>query len=500
MAETPTDDRKKKEAIGYEEMIRKSRAERGASTESAPQEQNFKGKMAIGMEEMCKRSQQERSPKPENSAVETAVVPTNEISETIERAKIMFSPADRAIFEPLFAEVNFTNIILSKLDNNRLTIMSHSYNLSIDVRAILEILAQKMNVPLSIPMELKIKVPPPFISNIKEVCEWWISQTLCEYQKIFRLNDPMIQRYCHEYWLSISYPILVRLAYTEWENDQMGWKVAQQVKLIEDAKNAEVREIRNAYNKKFDVETTILKTKHSRTEMENQELKTKVNMINDRLTLSNEKYNNLKRDTDANQGATEDFHQRCKLAEAANEKTKAENIRLQKEVAEKDKKLKVAEETEWRKDFTYSTERPVFVNALDDTTISFPCSMDEFKKNYKPGTTEGGNRNYIFGEKSFSVPLTLALKIPKLIAEPTTVKGAAEKQEKAKEPSRPPTQQKILEYLPHNPERTIEDISTGIDVAANHLYEHLKILVDEGQITKKHSDERGGNVYSILSI
>lgn len=363
---------------------------------------------AKGLEEMVNESRDSRK---EKSIYNEAIVVegikgggmSREIGSVIETAMVLFSPPDHAKFNQLYAEANTTNMISSKVEQNKLTISTPTYNLSMDIRTVMEIIAQKMRTPLNLPMELNLNSSPPFISNIKEVCNFWISEMLCEYQKIFRLNDPLVQKLCHEYWLSMSYPLLVRLAYVEWENKQMDWKVGLKVKDIAAEFTAKNRQIQSDYEKKLDTETTNLKTKHNRTEMENQALKTQVNMINER-------YNNVKQDEANRVGEVEDAYNKLKDEKARVSLLEKEIIRLKDENKELKGQIKADEdEEEWKQDITSTPELPVYRNKELGQTLTFPISMEQFKKEYKLKSQKDNICRYETEDgKVFELPDTLA--------------------------------------------------------------------------------------------
>lgn len=364
------------EAKGFEEMIIESRNSRKEKS-VYPKATVLEGKKGQGM--------------------------SNELGSLIEKAMVLFSPPDHAKFDELYAEANSTNTISSKIEQNMLTILTPKHNLSMDVRTVLEIIAQKMRTPLSLPMEMNLNSAPPFISNIKEICNFWISEMLCEYQKIFRLNDPMIQKLCHEYWLSMSYPILVRLAYTEWENQQMDWKVGLKVKDIAVEFAAKNREVKNDYDKLLEEKTTAMKTRMNRTEMENRELNTM-------LSVKAEQLNNLKQDEANRVGEVEDSYNKLKDEKARVSLLEKEIIRLKDENKTLREQVKKDEdEAGWKPDVTSTPELPVYRNKELKETLAFPVSMERFKKEYKLKSQKDNLCRYETEDgKVFELPDSLA--------------------------------------------------------------------------------------------
>ncbi len=343
---------------------------------------------AKGFEEMIRRDKESRKPKP---VYQEAVVVagqsghgmSRDLSSLVEKATETFSPPDRAGFDQLYSEANFTNMISSRVDNNMLTVMTPSYNISLNVRTVLEIIAQQMRTPLNLPSELNLKSPPPFVLNIKEISNYWISEMLCEYQKIFRLNDPLIQKMCHEYFLSLSYPIMVRLAYTEWENRQMDWKVGLKVKEIAVDYAKKNRDLKIDYDKQLDVKTTIMKTQLNRAQMENKELWTKI-------TVQDERIMNLKQDEQNRVGEVEDTHLKFKAEQSRVQQLEKEILVLKADIKKLEGQVKEDEDTAgWKPDVTSTPEIPVYRNKSLGKALIFPVPMEQFKKEYKLKGQEG---------------------------------------------------------------------------------------------------------------
>ena len=348
---------------------------------------------AIGFEERIKRDREARQAKP---AYQDAIVVGGKSGSEMSRglgalvdpAMALFSLPERAGFDQLYREANFTNMVSSRVNDNILTVMTPTYNISLNVRTVLEILAKQMNIPMSLPSELHIKSPPPFISDIKGITNWWISQMLCEYQKIFRLNDPLIQKMCNEYFLSLSYPIMVRLAYTEWENQQMDWKVGLKVKDIAADYATKNHDLKIDYDKQLDDKTTVIKTEMNKLQMENKELWTKIDIMNERLA-------NLKLDKDNQSGAVEEYHTKYKNEQARVQQLEKEIIKLKNDIKLLEAQAEKDDESEsWKKDLTSTAEIPVYRNKISGEVLVFPVSMEQFKKEYKLTKQEGNNCIY----------------------------------------------------------------------------------------------------------
>ena len=438
---------------------------------------------AIGFEERIKWDREARQAKP--AYLEAATKngdngqamsrgSTGLVDRLIER----FSLPERAGFDQLYAEANFTNMVSSRVDNNILTVMSPTYNISLNVRTVLEILAQQMNTPLSLPSELHIKSPPPFILNIKEITNWWISQMLCEYQKIFRFNDPLIQKMCNEYFLSLSYPIVVRLAYIEWENRQMDWKVGLKVKDIAADYATKNHDLKIDYDKQLDEKTTVIKTEMSKLQMENKELWTKIDIMNER-------HANLEQGKENQSGAVEEYHTKYKSERARVEQLEKELIKLKNDLklieiqAEKDD-----ESESWKKDITSTTEIPVYKNKISGNVLAFPVSIDQFKKEYKLTKQEGNNCIYQKDDgTTFNLPDVLVDELVDTNTEPMVGKKKMGK-ESIKLLHNNPKWKEIHEFIKSiGGEASTGEIATGTNNDRTNIRkQYLKPMEDNGFI------------------
>lgn len=439
------------------------------------------GKEALGYEEMIKRDRESRRPKPVSKEVtitEGKSEPgiSREPGTFVDKEIEMFSPPERAGFEQFYRDVNFTNIVSAKVENSILTLISPTYNISLNVRTIIEILAQKMNTPLSLPMELHIKSPPPFILNIKEVCNWWISQMLCEYQKIFCLNDPLIQKMCNEYFLSLSYPIVVRLAYLEWENNQMGWKIGLKVTEIEEETKKEVRKIKADYDKLLDSKTTAMKTEMNKLQMENKELWTRIDIMNERLA-------NLRQDKDNQAGAVQETHIKLKAEQERILHLEKEIIKLNDEKKLMERLIEKDEEVaDWKPDVTSTPEIPVYRNKKLGKVLVFPSSMDQFKQDYKLKGQDGSLCIYEKDDGTrFELPDTLADELVTTEVKPSGTKNKSGR-EQAKLLQDNPKWKEIIEFIESfDGDPSTPDIAEGVNVNPKNIRrQYLKVMEDNG--------------------
>lgn len=460
------------EAIGFEEMLRRDKERRRVAS-----------------------TQVEQNPTEKHSGTESVSLELNSATET---AMIRLSPPEVAGFEQLFAEINFTNMVLSNVEDNVLTIKSPSYNISMSVRMILEILAQQMKTPINLPSELNIKSAPPFITNIKQITDYYISEMLCEYQKIFRLNDPRIEKLCHDYFISLSYPITVRLAYLNWENKQMGWKVGLAVKEIKSEYLESIRKNRNDYAKQLEEKTTIMKTQMNRAQSENRELMTKLQVMNERLE-------NLKMDTENRAGEVNETHIKLKLEQSRIEELQKQMMELRKENQALQTKIgKQKEGDEWVQDMSSMDEMPVWRNRISKEIKTLPTSIDTFKSEYKLKTIEDDICKYSKDDgTAYEMPESLADKLMTELKNGanSTASGAGkekiepnlelrEKYEKAclTNPSMTPVYESILNS--NNPLSQVE-ISAAAGVSISNIKARcLQPLLTLGLILEVRDNER----------
>ncbi len=435
---------------------------------------------ALGFEEMIKLDKEIR--KPDSVSSEAAVIYEKSgggISrDLVGQAMVMFSPPERAGFDQLYAEANFTNMVSSKVDNNLLTVMTPSYTISLNVRTVLEILAQQMGTPLNLPSELNLRLPPPFISNIKEISNYWISEMLCSYQKIFRLNDPLIQKMCHEYFLSLSYPIMVRLAYVEWENRQIEWRVGLKVNEIKVDEAEKTRGIKNDYDKQLETKTTTMKTEMNKLQMENKELWTRIDIINERLT-------NLKQDEQNRVGEVAETHIKLQSEQARVQQLEKEVLTLKDEIKTLEGQIEEDDDiASWKPDVTSTQEIPVYKNKSLGQILVFPVSIERFRTEYKLIKQEGNILKYETDDgRTFECPDTL---IDELVAsnDNSTISKKRLGNESIKLLRDNPKWKEIYEFIKSNGgEASTGEIAIGIKGNVSNIRkQYLKEMEERGLI------------------
>lgn len=320
----------------------------------------------------------------------------------LETATIQFSPPRREDFEKFYNELNQFNILSPELKNDILLLKTATHQISVHIRTVVELFAQVMETPINLPVS-DTGWEPPFINNMNECVTDAVMWTLCEFHKIFSLNDPRIQKLCHNYHLTLSYPLLARLAYLEWENSQMGYKILAATKEIGEQKAIECRNNRLDYQKQLEKETTILKTLMNRAQTEVRETTTKLNVLN-------EMYINKKTECDNLKGDVEATHRKMKEGEAksvALERQISELKQENKALSEKVTKQKA--DKAWIMDITYTPEKPVYRNKDTGEAMRFQKSIEIFKKEYEYVRKQEDKYVYLGKDgKEVMIPVALA--------------------------------------------------------------------------------------------
>ncbi len=299
------------------------------------------------------------------------------------------------------AEMNSTKDIL--------TIRTHTQKLEISMIGVLELLSDKLNVPVVRTPEQKITSKPPFVTDMDAIIAHKMDWIKAEFNKIMAVDDPRINRMCQSYYDVQSYPLIVRLNYLQWEREFISYHMKQAEIKLEDKKTLELREVRKQYTERLDKEKSGLNLRISQMQNEHRRLRT----VNDRLDGF---YQNASTENIGLKHEIEALHDKKKGNEDSMTRFSEENSALKAEVEILRNKLNKYEAAEWKQDFASTNASPVFYNLKDNKIIKFPCSLDEFKKVYSLKSSDGTNRTYSSQDgKDFIIPDSLALKLPSLI-------------------------------------------------------------------------------------
>ncbi len=294
------------------------------------------------------------------------------------------------------------------VERDSLTLQTHSQSIQISMLGILELLSDKLKVPIVCVPEQKLTSKPPFITDMDDVIKHKMDWIFAEFNRILALGDPRINRLCQDYYRVQSYPIIVRLNYLDWERGFISYHIKQTETRLEEKKTLELREIRKQYSERLDKEKSSLNLRIFQTNNEIQRLRT----VNNRLDGL---YQDAQTENTTLKQEIESLHNKSKGNEESVTKYSEENSALKAEVEILKNRLNKYESAEWRPDFASTNSNPVFCNQKDNSIVKFPCSLDEFKKKYSLHRTDGKTRIYrCLDGKEFEIPESLALKMPVL--------------------------------------------------------------------------------------
>jgi hypothetical protein len=297
------------------------------------------------------------------------------------------------------------------VESDSLTIRTASQSLKISMLGILELLSDKFKVPVVCVPEQKLTTKPPFVADIDALVKNKMDWIKAEFNRILALDDPRINRLCQDYFRVQSYPLIVRLNYLEWERGFISYHIKQTETRLEDKKSLELREIRKQYTDRIDKEKSSLNMRISQMQNELQRMRTVNNRLDGLFQSAQTENTTLKQEI-------ESLHAKSKGNEEGVTRYSEENLALKAEVEILKNRLNKYESSEWRPDFASTNANPVFCNVKYNTIIKFPCSMGEFKQEYSLKSSDGQNRIYTNKTgKEFTLPDTLALKLPSMIQE-----------------------------------------------------------------------------------
>jgi hypothetical protein len=332
----------------------------------------------------------------------------------LDEAKDVHVEGEMRLPDPLSIQNFYSDYMLFKtagmtVEKDTLTLRTRTQSIQMSMLGILELLSNKLKLPVVGVPEQKIEKKPPFITEIDEVIKHKMEWILIEFNRILAVGDPRINRLCMDYYRVQSYPILVRLKYLEWERGFISYHIKQTETRLEDKKSLELREIRKQYTERLDKEKSTLNLRITQTQNELLRIRT----VNDRLDGL---YQNAQTENVTLKQEIEAIHERMKGNEETSTRYAEENASLKAEMEVMRNKLNKHESAEWKPDFASTNAVPVFCNLKDNTIIKFPCSLDGFKRDYSLKSSDGQSRIYSKQDGAeFTIPDSLAFKLPILI-------------------------------------------------------------------------------------
>ena len=319
---------------------------------------------------------------------------------------------EKELFEQFYtATKSYGAPVVSTDSEGNLALKAAWLEVRVSPGAVIELIAEKYNQKLPYDADLKIRSPPPFIKDIDEIIHKKMAQISFEFGCMTEMHDSKVGKLVYDYLRVWSYPLLVRVEYAKWKEGLTGYIVATAVSEMETQKNSEIREIRNDYDKKSkdDLSKTTLRINRLMEEVEKYKVVAHglQDMI-DKTTTDNE---NIR-------GEIESLHE--KLSDAENLKVEYEAKWIEEKKERKtleDKFKKLEGDIDWIADVTCSPTKPVFLNRLSSEVVELPCSMQEFKDQFKLNSSDGTERLYKDeAGKEVKIPEALALKMVSLIA------------------------------------------------------------------------------------
>ncbi len=382
-------------------------------------------------------------------------------------------------FNPFYAEYALYGLHSVTLAGEKGTSIAMSAGLStlaIPVEAVIELIADKLNAPIMLDSDQKVIGAPPFVEDMDAVLRHRMMWLRTEFNKIMALNDPRIEKMCRDYYKLHSYPLVIRLKYHEWIESLTGYRLDKRVSEIKSDKEKQMSVFRAEYQRKLHEETTKLNLQLDKVRTELQRMKG----VSETLATKNQAYrgesNSLKTEI-------ESLHKKAQSETELRMAAESTIIELKAKIEKAETKLEKYERDEWSKAFTYTEENPAFHNKVDGKIITFPCSLEQFVKDYKSGDLDADGKNRTFtkeGGTPFTVPESLALRINSLIEEKN--KKTEPAGQAAGSDGVSGNDKKVLDFL-----RTCEDavtvieISEGTGIPRQHVSgRHVKYLVAKG--------------------
>jgi hypothetical protein len=331
----------------------------------------------------------------------------------------MHLPDPKSI-KSFYEDYTMFKVAIMTVEKDTLTLSTQSQSITLSLLGLLELLSNNFKLPVVGVQQQNITSKPPFVSDMDAIVKNKMEWIYIEFNRILAVDDPRISKLCQDYYRVQSYPLFVRIAYLEWERQFIGYLMSLAQTKLEDTKSLEIREIRKQYGEKLDKEKSALNLRISNMGNELQRLRT----VNDRLDGF---YQNALSENTGLKNEIEAIHDKMKGNEELVTRQTEENSALKSENEILKNKLNKYESPEWKSDFASTNETPVFCNIKDNTIVTFPCSMMDFRRDYKLKSTDGQKR--IYGTENgdkFEIPDSLALKLPSMIQQQQQPTGANE--------------------------------------------------------------------------
>lgn len=399
-------------------------------------------------------------------------------------------------FNTFYDETTFFKTELKfELKNHTITITGHNgHTIDISLYAIILLLSDKFKSKVAENIDVKTDINPlPDIENIDNVLNnkiFWIKNS---FDKIMSYNDQIIRSASHEYYATMSIPLILRIRLLEFEKSLNVQKIANEIKIGLEKKAEEVESIRKDYEKKFSTEKVNYRTSLEKYRIESERL----HVICDHLKNSADSYKSkvdlLNEDISKNRQKLTDAESKADSLERQFSDIKIKLMRAESEL----KKYKSAE---WTLSITSTAEKPIFIADTGDpeTTkiIEFPA-IDDFKENFKVASVEGDTIVYKAGNRKVEVPISLEQQYPKLIEKliqlPAKTKAIAEPKEP--KPTKTTSSAKKLASNPmkvrdalktvHPEGMTMQEVADAAGVAYSNMSTYIFKLKNAEQIEEK---------------
>lgn len=389
-------------------------------------------------------------------------------------------------FKDFYADLNTYGISSIETGNGIVKIKSGAGKAVVfGIRAIANIVADKLSMPIPIDTDQEITFAgkPNFVENVDAVLKNRMDWVQAEFRKILEYNDPRIEKLCQDYHKLRSVPMIALCEYLKWERTLINYRMHAETVRLQDKKASEIREIRNEYKEKLDGEKANL-TKRAEIAEQNY------SKLQESYKTQRRLYDSAKEEVNTQKGEVEELHRKLTESNAKNTKLEADLINARTELEKLREKVKKTEGDEWSIDFTSTDDKPAFCNEATDDVVTLPCSIEDFRKNYKmqKERTDAGERRFTKGTEEVLIPESLAKAIPDLIKE----QQGTEKEEKTGKAkpkiSLSANDQKVMDALKQVEEPlTAEELASATGIKTQNLYSrHIPKLIKQGCIEETH--------------